>query len=160
MQNVARALGLDIGFLFQQQTRFERTLAELQTIDAPLAVYICQARAWSDALVSTRNKLHKDWELPRAIISEVDGRVTVAEPSIEATPVTQWVADMTDRILCFIEDVVAHGIQKKMPEGLTLTEVPIAQRSPELALRFQNAIAGGGLPAWEIRYHMTNLDET
>ena len=80
MQNVARALGLDIGFLFQQQTRFERTLAELQTIDAPLAVYICQARAWSDALVSTRNKLHKDWELPRAIISEVDGRVTVAEP--------------------------------------------------------------------------------
>jgi hypothetical protein len=161
MQNVALALGLDIGFLFQQQTRFERALAKLQTIDAPLAVYISQARAWSNALVTTRNKLHGDWELPRAIISEMDdGRVAVAEPSIEGIPVTQWVADMTDRILCFIEDVVAHGIQKKMPRGLTLTEVPIARRSLELALRFQNTISGGGLPAWEIRYHLTKFDET
>ena len=111
--------------------------------------------------MTTRNNLdHGDWELPRAVIGEVDGRVTVTEPSIEGMPVTQWVGDMTDRILCFIEDVVAHGIQKKMPEGITLTEVSIAQRSPELALRFQNAIANGGLPAWEIRYHMTKLDET
>jgi hypothetical protein len=161
MQHVTRALGLNIGCLYQVQAKFERGLADLQTIDAPLAAYIRQARAWSHTLVTTRNNLdHGDWELPPAIVGEVDGRVTVTEPSIEATPVTRWVADMTDRILCFIEDVVAHGIQKKMPQGLTLTEVPIAQRSPELALRFQNAIAGGGLPAWEIRYHLTKLDET
>jgi len=46
--------------------------------------------------VTTRNNLdHGDWELPPAIVGEVDGRVTVTEPSIEATPVTRWVADMT-----------------------------------------------------------------
>jgi hypothetical protein len=161
MQHVTRALRLDIGCLYQEQAKFERGLAKLQTIDAPLAEYIRQTRAWSHTLVTIRNNLdHGDWELPRAIVCEVDGRVTVAEPLIEATPVTQWVADMTDRVLCFIEDVVAHGIQKKMPQGLTLTEVPIPKRSSELALRFQNAIAGGGLPSWEIRYHMTKLNET
>lgn len=161
MQRVSRALGLNIGCLYQEQAKFERGLAELQTSDAPLAAYIRQARAWSHALVTTRNNLdHGDWELPRAIINEVDGRVTVTEPLIEKTPVTQWVADMTDRILCLIEDIVAHGIQKNMPEGVTLTEIPIAQRSPELPLRFQNAVAGGGRPAWEIRYHMTKFDET
>jgi hypothetical protein len=161
MQQVTRALGLNIGCLYQEPVKFERGLAELERTDPPLAAYIRQARTWSHLLVTTRNNLdHGDWELSRAIVDEVNGRVTVAEPSIEGTPVTRWVGDMTDRILCFIEDIVAHGIQKKMPQGITLTEVPIAERPPELALRFQNAIAGGGLPAWEIRYHATRLEET
>lgn len=71
--------------------------------------------------MTTRNNLdYGDWELPRASIAcEVDGRVTVAQPSIETTPVTQWVADMTDRILCFIEDVVARtASRRRCPKAL------------------------------------------
>jgi hypothetical protein len=30
---------------------------------------------------------------------------------------TKWAADMTDRILCFVEDVLAHPIQKRLPQG-------------------------------------------
>jgi len=44
MQHVTRALGLNIGCLYQVQAKFERGLADLQTIDAPLAAYIRQAR--------------------------------------------------------------------------------------------------------------------
>jgi hypothetical protein len=161
MQQVTRCLGLNIGCLYQDQAKFEKGLSELQRTDASLASYLRQARVWSNILVRTRNDLdHGDWELPRADIDEVSGRVVVAEPSIEGKPVTRWVADMTDRILCFVEDIIAHGIQKKMPQNLTLTEVPIGEREQELSLRFQYTIAYGGQPAWEIRYHVTRFDET
>ena len=32
---------------------------------------------------------------------------------------TKWVVDMTDRILCFVEDVIAHGIQQRLAHGIT-----------------------------------------
>ncbi|WP_060857653.1 hypothetical protein [Caballeronia sordidicola] len=70
------------------------------------------------------------------------------------------IADMTDRVLCFVEDVIAHSIQKRLAQGITLTEIPVAQRAPEMPLRFQNTITGSGLPMWQIRYHVSRFDET
>jgi hypothetical protein len=161
MQRTIRVLGIEIGFLHQKPTTFEHGVAELDKTDPALAAYLRESRRWGDALVDTRNNLeHRNWRLPPAVIDELDGRVTVTEPAIGGTPVTKWVADMTDRILCFAEDVLAHGIQKRLPPGITLTEISLAQRSPEMPLRFQPTVAGGGLPAWEIRYHSSKLDET
>jgi hypothetical protein len=161
MQLTTRVLGIEIGFLHQKTTTFERGVAELDKTDPALAAYLRESRRWADALVNTRNNLeHGSWRLPPAVISEVDGRVTVTEPAIGGTPVTKWVSDMTDRILCFVEDVLAHAIQKRLPQGITLTEISLAQRSPEMPLRFQATIDSGGLPTWGIRYHASKLDET
>ena len=161
MQQTTRVLGIEIGFLYQKRAAFDRRVAELDKTDPALAAYLREARGWGETLVNTRNSLdHGTWRLPPAVIGEVDGRVTVTEPAIGGTPVTKWVADMTDRILCFVEDVLAHAIQKRLPQGVTLTEISPAQRSAEKPFRFQPTVAGGGLPAWEIRYHDSKLDET
>jgi hypothetical protein len=161
MQQSTRVLRIEIGFLHQKQATFERGVSELDKTDPALAAYLREVRRWGEILVTTRNNLdHGTWRLPPAVIGEVDGRVTVTEPAIGATPVTTWVADMTDRILCFVEDVLARAIQKRLPHGITLTEISLAQRPPEMPLRFQPTVAGGGLPTWEIRYHESKLDQT
>lgn len=161
MQQTTRALGVEIGFLHQKQAKFEQGLADIEKTDSALANYLREARRWGDSLVTTRNNLdHGDWSLPRATVVDVGGRVVVTEPAIDGTPVSRWVADMTDRILCFVEDVIAHGIQKRLALGITLAEIPVAHRAPEMPLRFQNTITGSGLPAWQIRYHTSRFDET
>jgi hypothetical protein len=161
MQQTARALGVEIGFLHQKQVKFEQGLADLEKTDSALADYLREARRWGDSLVTTRNNLdHGNWSLPRATVVDVGGRVVVTEPAVDGTPVTRWVADMTDRVLCFVEDVIAHGIQKRLAQGITLTEIPVAQRAPEMPLRFQNTITGSGFPTWQIRYHVSRFDET
>jgi hypothetical protein len=120
-----------------------------------------EARRWGDSLVTARNNLdHGTWRLQSVVISEAGGKVTVSEPAIEGTPVTQLVSHMTDRVLCFVEDVIAHGIQKRLPLGIMIAEIPLAQRSAEMPLRFKPTVAGGGIAAWKIYYHGTALNET
>ena len=161
MQQTARTLGIEIGLLYQKQAAFDRGVADLEKTDRALTDYLREARKWGDCLVVTRNNLdHGDWTLQSAAVADVGGRVVVTEPMIDGTPVTKWVTNMTDRILCFVEDVIAHGIQKRLGEGITLAEVPVAQRASEMPLRFQNTITGSGLPAWQIRYHASRFDET
>lgn len=161
MQQTARTLGVEIGFLYQKQATFERGLVDLDKTDQALADYLREARKWGDSLVTTRNNLdHGDWRLQSAAVADVDGRIVVTEPTIDGTPATKWVTDMTDRILCFVEDVIAHGIQNRLGQGITLAEIPVAHRAPEMPLRFQNTIAGSGLLAWQIRYHASRFDET
>ncbi len=161
LQEVTKSLGLDIGFHFANDKNFEKGLAALALIDAPLAAYLSAARVWGDRLIKARIAIeHETWALPRAVISDVGGRVIVTEPEIDGAPVTQLVADFADRILCFVEDVVARAVQKRMSPGLTLTEVSKGNRRAEMPERFQNTITGGGLPVWEIAYHASKFDET
>ncbi|MDE1146941.1 MAG: hypothetical protein PW843_10005 [Azospirillaceae bacterium] len=161
MQATARSLGLDIGFLYQKQSPFERGLAALELTDPALAAYLREARRWGDILVNTRNLLdHGNWALHSTTITDVGGKIFATEPTIDGIPVTEWVADKTDRVLCFVEDVVAHGIQRRMRPAITLAEVPLAQRSAEMPLRFQNTLTSGGAPTWQITYHGSRFDET
>lgn len=161
MQATARSLGLEIGFLYQKQSSFERGLAALELGDPALAEYLCEARKWGNALVNTRNSLdHGTWALQSAPVTEAGAKISVTEPTIDGLPVTQWIADQTDRVLCFVEDVVVHGIQQRMVPSITLVEIPITQRSAEMPLRFQNTVTTGGLPRWQITYHGSRFDET
>ena len=48
---------------------------------------------------------------------------------------------MTDRLICFVEDVTVHCIQRRMPPGLSLTEIPRPQRAAEMPERFQRTLA-------------------
>jgi hypothetical protein len=161
MQRVARSLNVEIGFLYQKEATFERCVVDLERTDPALAAYIREARRWGDTLVTTRNNVdHGDWKLQSAVVGEADGKVRVSEPAIDGVPVTRWVAEMTDRVVCFVEDVLAHCIQKRMPLGITLAEIPLAQRLTEMPVRFKPTVIGGGLPTWEIRYHASRLEET
>lgn len=161
MQRVTAALGVNIGFLYQKPNSFERGIAALALVDAPLAAYLREARRWGDQLVNVRNGLeHGGWQLPQIAYTEDAGTISASEPTIDGQPVTQFVAHMTDRLMCFVEDVTVHCIQCRMPPSMSITEIPSSQRTPEMPTRFRPTLANGGMPLWEINYHTSAFDAT
>lgn len=61
---------------------------------------------------------------------------------------TAFVKATFDRLLCFAEEIIAYSIQKRLPACMTLTVVPVAQRTPEAPMRFLVTATDGGLSAW------------
>jgi hypothetical protein len=161
MQNVAKILQLNIGFLFQKDSAFENGVTALATTHPKLAVYLRETRKWSEHLISSRNAIeHEGWVLPRVVYTEHAGRIHTAEPHISSQPVTAFVQYMMDRLCCFIEDVTVYALQAQMPDGVSLTEIPLAQRNPQCIERFQVALVHGGMPLWSIAYHESTFEET
>jgi hypothetical protein len=163
MQEVLRTLGVEIGFLFRQQDTFEKEVAKLKSKSPELAEYLTQARTkWSERLVLQRNAIeHQGWPLPRVqYVQEQSGKVRVVEPLIDGQPVTDFIAFMVDRVCCFVEEMSAYALQAKMPNGLSINEIPIAERKEEIKERFQLALVGGGMPIWTLSYHDSKFEET
>jgi len=161
MQRVTNALRVNIGFLYQKPGSFERGVAALAQVDAPLAAYLREARRWGDALVRARNGLeHGGWQLSRITYTENAGTITASEPTINGQPVTEFVKHMTDRLMYFVEDVTVHCIRSRMPPGTSITEIPLPQRSSEMPMRFRPTLANGGMPLWQIDHHLNAFDES
>jgi hypothetical protein len=163
MQEVLRTLGVEIGFLFRQQDTFEKEVAKLESKSPELAEYLTQTRAkWSERLVLQRNAIeHQGWPLPRVqYVLEPSGKVRVVEPLIDGQPITDFIAFMVDRVCCFVEELSAYALQAKMPNGLSISEIPIAERKEEVKERFQLALVGGGMRIWVLSYHDSKFEET
>jgi hypothetical protein len=161
MQDLAKELQVDIGFLFQKQGAFDTGVAALKTTDAALAEYLRRTRAWCESLLECRNAIeHEGWVLPRVRYSHTDGPVRAAGPSISGQPVSEFVTFMLDRLSCFVEELTVHCLQRQMPAGITITEIPLAHRLAEAPERFTLTLASGGRPAWKIAPHDSPLEET
>jgi hypothetical protein len=59
-----------------------------------------------------------------------------------------------------VEEVTAHLLQRRLMDGVTITEVPRDQRASEAPERFRVTLAVGGLTPWTIAYHGTAFEET
>ena len=150
----------DIGFLFQKQAKFETGLLTLDQMDSAFADYLRQTRAWSEPLQECRNAIeHKGWTLPRTTYVRQGNKIEAVPPLISGQPVTEFVPFMLDRILCFVEELTAYYIQRLLPELMTLTEIPPADRAEEAPVRFQVTVANGGLPPWRISYHHDKFED-
>jgi hypothetical protein len=118
MQTLAAELGSDIGFLFKKQPAFEAGIAALRATDPSLADYLERVRAWSEPLLLARNAIeHEGWSLPRITYTANGAAVELQEPLIRAVPATEFIARTLDRLICFVEEVTAHGLQRRMPVG-------------------------------------------
>ena len=82
--------------------------------------------------------------LPKIQYSQSGSSIQAHEPQLTHEQVTEFVKFMMDRLACFVEEVTAHCLQAKMPAGLSIREIPLAQRVPEVPERFQNTLKGGG----------------
>lgn len=160
MQIALRALKLDVGFLYQKPKPFETGLAKLKRHDPKLADYINQTRSkWSDRLTKCRTALeHGTWVLPKVGYQVEGNTVRAVEPLVDSQPVTEFVTHMADRLYCFVEDMMVHALQAQMPEGVSITEIPLAERNLEIVERFQTALRGGGMPLWTILYHDSKFE--
>jgi hypothetical protein len=161
MQRVTNALGVNIGFLYQKPDTFERGVLALAQVDTSLAAYLREARQWGEALVQARNNLeHGGWQLPYIAYTISSESITASEPTVNGLPVTEFVKHMTDRLMCFVEDITIHCIQRRMPLGISITEIPSPQRSVEIPMRFESTLVNGGLPLWQINYHASAFEVT
>ncbi len=161
MQDVTNALGVNIGFLFKKSTTFATGVAAIRATDPDLADYLSQARQWTERLVEARNAMeHTASVLPKIRYSQSGNTIQAHEPQISNQPVTEFVKFMMDRLACFIEEVTAHCLQTRMPAGLSIREIPLAQRLAEVPERFQNTLKSGGTPVWRITHHQGGFEET
>jgi hypothetical protein len=161
MQVLTTQLGVNIGFMFKQQSAFESGIAALKVTDSLLADYLEKSRlSWSERLISCRNDLeHNNWSLPRVMYDFSSANIVAVEPLVAGQPVTEFVQTMLDRVCCFVEAVTAHCIQRKMAAPLTITEIPLAERRLEAPERFQLTLAVGGQPRWNIFYQSTLFEK-
>jgi hypothetical protein len=112
-------------------------------------------------LNSVRNEMeHNFWSVPRVQYRIEQGRVVVIEPGVMTRTVSDFTKFVTDRMLRLIEEICVHGLQRRMPDSISITEVPLAQRPVERPERFRLCTAGGGMPLWKILYRDTAFDET
>jgi len=160
MQILLRTLGFDIGFLYQQEGAFNTGQTKMKQKDPPLAEYLQQTRIeWSERAILCRNNFeHKIVGQLKVKIQTVGNSVKALEPQVEGQPVTAFVNQMTDRVCCFCEDLLAHALQSHMPAGVSITEIPLAERKPEIVERFQPALVGGGAILWKIAYHDSKFE--
>jgi hypothetical protein len=161
MQNIARELDANIGFLFQQKDSFEKGIAALQGTDPHLAVYLQQTRVWSEPMLKSRIDLeHGTWVLPGTGYAAENGAVKANEPRVAGKPVSEFVDYTFDRLCCFVEELSSHCLRRKLPGGVTLIEIPLANRVVEVPERFRIALEDGGQPAWRIASHQSRFEDT
>jgi hypothetical protein len=162
MQEVLRSLNLDIGFFYRKPTTFTIGIAKLRQQNDSLAAYLDQTRTkWSERLKNCRDALeHESWVLPKILPEAESGIVRIIEPLIDGQPVTEFVTHMVDRVCCFVEDLCAHALQARMLDGVSIREIPLKERNPEIVERFQLALVGGGMSIWSISYHDSEFEET
>jgi hypothetical protein len=162
MRELLSVLGVNIGFLYQKPNAFATGVAKLRQTDSPFADYFVETRAmWSERLSNCRNELeHGTWVVPHVRYEQNGTGVGVIEPVVDGQPITEFVAHIVDRIYCFVEELCAHAFQSRMQYGVSLTEIPLSQRKPEVASRFRMALIGGGKPIWTIAYHNTKFEDT
>jgi len=161
MKEAAKALRLDITFFFKKESTFLNGVAALDGSDPDLAAYCRKARVWSDMLNTVRNDMeHNFWSVSRVQYRIEHGRVAMLEPEIIGRTVSDFAKFITARMLCFVEEICVHGLQRRMPDNISVTEIPLTQRPVERAERFRLCTAGGGMPLWKIVYHETTFDET
>jgi hypothetical protein len=161
MQQVGKSTGKDIGFMFQKPHAYQSGLEALRMADPVLAAYIQQTRdAWSEMLIKTRNDLdHEGWGLPRVTYEARDAGIVAHQPLIDRLPAVEFVDSMLDRLSCFIEEFTAYCFQSRMPEGVTITEIPMAERLAEAPVRFRLTLQNGGLSPWLLTYRATPFEE-
>jgi len=161
MKEVAKAVGLDIGFFFKKESTFLAGVAALDASDPALAAYCRKARLWADMLNSVRNEMeHNLWMVPKVQYMVDQGRAAMREPDIMGRSASDFTRFVADRMLCFVEEVTVHGLQHRLPDNISITEIPLVCRDASRAERFRICTEGGGMPLWTIAYHDTYFEET
>ncbi len=161
MQLLTEHHGVDIGFLFKKQPAFEAGVYALKKTDPVLAEYLDATRGWSEPLVLMRNDLeHGTVPSPKVAYKNENGKVRACEPMVNTMPMTGFTGQALDRVCCFAEELTVYCLKKKLPQGIDITEQPLAERDKDVPLRFQLCVFPGGLPPWVLSAHGRAFDQT
>lgn len=114
----------------------------------------------TESVLDAENWLeHGTWVLPKVHYETQGNTIRAIEPMVDGQPVTEFVAHISDRLNCFVEDVMMHALQTQMPEGISISEIPVAERPKEIVERFRPVLVGGGVAIWKILYHDSKFED-
>lgn len=162
MQTLLKNQGVDVGFVFKTSANaFQDRLAALRTTDPFLADYMEQVRRWSEPLILVRNDLleHGTFTFPKVTYDLDRTPMEAKQPEINCLPVGNYANLVYDRIACFVEELTVFCLQKKLPAGITLEEIPLSSRPQEDLERFQITIDGRGVNRWNLAYTTDRFEE-
>jgi len=160
MQRLSALLHMDIGFIFQKKSIFEKGIAGLSRTRPELIDYFLETRKWSERLIQIRNDLHEGWMLPRMGYKESSDGIQIIEPQILGQSVSEFVDYMLDRLCCFVEEISVYSLQTQMPLRISISEITISDRKANMPERFQITFVDSGEPIWKIVYHNSKFEET
>jgi len=150
-------LGLDIGFLFQEDPKFADGAARLRaSAENALAAYLEAVRTtWLSSLLRYRNlHEHEGWTLPRIQYGLRSAtQVGIVLPTLDSVNVHEWAWMMANRVLLFAENMLVYGITRQTSLPINVVEIPPESRDPTNVRRF--AFTPRGLdpsPPWTIRF--------
>lgn len=155
-QRVVNQFGIDISFLFGKEESFKKGLKSMDSeSQLALAKFLWSVRStWSEEFVARRNLLeHHGWTLQDVKYKVgISGTLELIEPEIDGTPVSIYSANMLNRIISFVENLVVYALNSVVTYPLVLIEIPKPQRDPAMPKRFHLAIKEPGIQPWVIRY--------
>jgi len=163
LQEILRdPLGLDIGFLFQHDTQFNKGIADLWASgENHLAQYLQDVRSgWLSGFQKLRNQYeHDGWSLAD-VEYQLAGpsTVTVRLPTILSLPVDKYVGHTANRVLLFMENTMVYAMQRQCMQRqyrcpIFVAEIPNDQRDLANPQRFRLAARGlDRTPPWAIAY--------
>jgi hypothetical protein len=161
LQALTKALGTNIGFVFQEDANFAAGAEELAKTDNALAEYLRQSRPWTNAMMKLRISLeHNKFSIPPIIYrATASGGVVAQQPVILGMPLVAFVQYTQDRLNLFVEEVLMWALMRRMPEYVSIAEIPRAQREPNKCERFRTVF---GFPTaqrtWVITYADVSFD--
>lgn len=133
-QSAMKALGLDIGFLFQADAKFESGGAALVASRPELADLIEMMR---------RDRVEFQTQLAEYRNTYIEHRDDQPDPHLLASFHRLDSAEtMFNNVWCAIEDQVALYVIANLPPGIHVTEIPEEQRDPARPTRFAFAVEG------------------
>ena len=153
MQKLMKMFGVDIGFLFQKQSSFRKRVEGAGKTRSCLADYLKQVRlSWSEHLLDQRNAIeHEGWQLPKIRYSVTAGALQAEEPEISRQKARiRGVHAGSAALLCG----GSHSalLAGEDGAGMSVTEVPLAQRTTDAPGRFRLTPITGGMPVWRMNY--------
>ncbi len=159
-QGLTKLLGIDIGFMFQEDKNFEAGATALETTDPMLSDYLRETRKWLQPLTVARNNLeHKPFVAPRIqYVRKPGDQFDVREPEVFGLPLTFFIPAILNRLNRFIEEVLIRSIQAAMTAPLTITEIPVRMRDAMKPERFREGLVDQVQP-WQIIYSDDAFDD-
>lgn len=134
-------LGHDIGFLYQKVGTYERGKTSLRsTGHSGFADYLEQVRdVWLESFLKIRNdQRHEGWTLDSVSYHLVaPNQVQVTFPKISGTDLSEFARNSANRVLLFIENVIAYSFQSSGRSPIILQEIPEHERDPANKTRFR-----------------------
>jgi hypothetical protein len=156
MQPLLEKFQIPIGCLFMKETNFQKGLENLRgNGQARVADYLSAVRtSWSEQFMERRNALeHQGW-CPSPAAYRINGKcIAMIEPEIDGIFVSEYAIRMSNRIIGFVEDLIAYAFSTKLPAPVILIEELATERDPERPTRFQVSLAGNDRTPWFLQYN-------